>query len=98
MTDHAHESGASLPQVLLFPSPHLPTPCGLSHISEMTCASDNTQAVDQSHFWTDGSVHWDAHRVGWAVAGACTAVVRFISLAVDKETSLHLPCITFRLC
>ncbi|KAN0111855.1 DUF300 domain containing protein [Russula decolorans] len=79
MTDHAHESGASLPQVLLFPSPHLPTPCGLSHISEMTCASDNTQAVDQSHFWTDGSVHWDAHRVGWAVAGACTAVTVLIS-------------------
>jgi hypothetical protein len=46
----------------------------------MTCASDNTQAVDQSHFWSDGSLHWDAHRVGWAIAGACTAVVRFYPL------------------
>jgi len=55
---------------------HLPTPCGLSRITEMTCTSDNTQAVDQSHFWTDGSVHWDAHRVGWTIAGACTGLVR----------------------
>ncbi|KAI0276227.1 DUF300-domain-containing protein [Russula aff. rugulosa BPL654] len=45
----------------------------------MTCASDNTQAVDQSHFWTDGSIHWDAHRIGWAVAGACTVVTVIIS-------------------
>jgi hypothetical protein len=56
----------------------------------MTCASDNTQAVDQSHFWTDGSLHWDAHRVGWAIAGACTVVVRVYLLYlflqfVDKE-------------
>jgi hypothetical protein len=30
-----------------------------------------TKAV--GHFWTDGSLHWDA---GWAIAGACTVVVR----------------------
>jgi len=63
---------ARLPQAFF----HLPTPCGLSRITEMTCTSDNTQAVDQSHFWTDGSVHWDAHRVGWTIAGACTGLVR----------------------
>lgn len=65
-----HDASSFLP----FPNPHIPF--GLSRITEMTCASDNTQAVDQSHFWSGGSIHWDAHRVGWAVAGACTVVVR----------------------
>jgi len=45
----------------------------------MSCASDNTQAVDQSHFWSDRSAHWDAHRVGWAIAGACTVLTVIIS-------------------
>jgi hypothetical protein len=71
-----------LPQVCrespssLLPFLHLLTPCGLFRITEMSCTSDNAQAVDQSRFWTDGSAHWDAHRVGWAIAGACTVVVR----------------------
>ena len=50
----------------------------------MSCASDNTQAVDQSRFWSDGSLHWDAHRVGWTIAGACTAVVR-IYLSYNRQ-------------
>ena len=58
------------------PFPHVSTPCGLSRSTEMTCLSDNTQAIDQSRFWSDGSLHWDAHRVGWAIAGACTVLVR----------------------
>ncbi|KAF5345730.1 hypothetical protein D9757_013300 [Collybiopsis confluens] len=35
-----------------------------------TCPSDNLQVIDQSDFW---STNWDPHRIGWAVAGACTA-------------------------
>jgi hypothetical protein len=45
----------------------------------MSCPSDNTQAVDQSHFWGSGSIHWDAHRVGWAVAGGCSLLTVIIS-------------------
>ena len=41
------------------------------------CPSSNTDAVDQSSFWNSGSLNWDAHRVGWAVAGGCTVIVRF---------------------
>jgi hypothetical protein len=48
----------------------------------MSCPSDNTQVVDQSKFWTSGSIHWDAHRVGWAIAGGCTALVSLITLRV----------------
>ncbi|KAI0280625.1 DUF300-domain-containing protein [Russula aff. rugulosa BPL654] len=43
----------------------------------MYCPSDNTQAVEQSDFWS-GS-HWSAHRVGWVVAGICALVSVIIS-------------------
>ncbi|KAH9168370.1 organic solute transporter Ostalpha-domain-containing protein [Lactarius sanguifluus] len=45
----------------------------------MSCPSDNIQAVDQSKFWSDGDIHWDAHRVGWAIAGGCSALTVIIS-------------------
>jgi len=44
-----------------------------------TCPSDNTAAVQQGSFWDSGSVNWDAHRIGWAIAGGCTAVTVIIS-------------------
>ncbi|KAI0259472.1 DUF300-domain-containing protein [Gloeopeniophorella convolvens] len=45
----------------------------------MSCPSDNTQVVDQSSFWSHGSIHWDAHRIGWAIAGGCAALTVLIS-------------------
>ncbi|KAF8490149.1 DUF300-domain-containing protein [Russula emetica] len=44
----------------------------------MYCPSDNAQAVDQSHFWSF-SPHWDAHRIGWLIAGLCALVANIIS-------------------
>ncbi|KAJ7770195.1 DUF300-domain-containing protein [Mycena maculata] len=44
-----------------------------------TCPSDNSTAVDQSSFWDSGNLNWDAHRIGWAIAGGCTAVTVIIS-------------------
>jgi hypothetical protein len=61
----------------------------VSRIIEMTCESDNTQAVDQSRFWSNGSIHWDAHRVGWTIAGACTAVVR-VYLSIKRHRFIFL--------
>ncbi|KAJ7084432.1 DUF300-domain-containing protein [Mycena belliarum] len=43
------------------------------------CPSDNTSATDQSSFWNSGSLNWDSHRIGWAIAGGCTAVTIIIS-------------------
>lgn len=40
-----------------------------------TCASGNTAAVDQSNFWSSGNLNWDEHRIGWAIAGGCAALV-----------------------
>ncbi|KAJ7924864.1 organic solute transporter Ostalpha-domain-containing protein [Mycena leptocephala] len=47
-----------------------------------TCPSDNSAEVDQTSFWSSGSLdslEWDAHRIGWAIAGGCTAVTVLIS-------------------
>lgn len=43
------------------------------------CPSDNRQAVDQSGFWDSNGIEWDAHRIGWLIAGVCAAVVCTIS-------------------
>lgn len=40
-----------------------------------TCPSENTEVLDQSNFWNDGGINWDAHRIGWAIAGGCAALV-----------------------
>ncbi|PPQ71311.1 hypothetical protein CVT24_012037 [Panaeolus cyanescens] len=44
----------------------------------MTCdTSLNTVDVDQSDFWDENGIHWDAHRIGWAIAGG-TAILTII--------------------
>ncbi|TFK72243.1 DUF300-domain-containing protein [Pluteus cervinus] len=43
------------------------------------CPSANTEDVDQTQFFVDGSINWDAHRIGWAVAGGCTVLTILIS-------------------
>jgi hypothetical protein len=40
-----------------------------------TCKEDNQQAIDQTSFWDSNGIHWDAHRIGWTIAGACAAAV-----------------------
>jgi len=39
------------------------------------CPSDNTEGIDQSTFLDGHTLHWDAHRIGWTIAGSCTVVV-----------------------
>jgi hypothetical protein len=64
----------------------------------MYCPSDNTQAVDQSHFWSSGGPHLDAHRIGWIVAGICALVVRAIFPAKMTRVHLHLTTDCYNLC
>ena len=63
-----------------------------------TCPSDNTQATDQSSFWANGA-GWDAHKVGWTIAGACTVVVRQFpySYLASAQRSAHNSCVLDRL-
>ena len=42
----------------------------------MSCPSENQVAVDQSKFWDSNGVHWTPHRIGWAIAGGCTVLVK----------------------
>lgn len=44
----------------------MPQPCSVS---------ENTIATDQSSFWSSTDTHWDAHKIGWAVAGGCSILV-----------------------
>ncbi|KAG6810571.1 hypothetical protein H0H92_011297 [Tricholoma furcatifolium] len=55
------------------------------------CPSDNTIAVDQSSFWSSSGVNWDAHRVGWAIAGGCSVVLTKLLLIeyVAATTTEH---------
>ncbi|KAF9032362.1 organic solute transporter Ostalpha-domain-containing protein [Panaeolus papilionaceus] len=50
----------------------------------MTCdTSLNTVDVDQSDFWDTNGIHWDAHRIGWAIAGGTallTIIISFFSI------------------
>jgi len=49
----------------------MPQPCTVS---------ENTVATAQSSFWDPSNMDWDAHRIGWAVAGGCTILTTVISL------------------
>ncbi|WVO13048.1 hypothetical protein L204_100657 [Cryptococcus depauperatus] len=37
------------------------------------------QAAD-NEFWSSDGIHWDAHRIGWAVAGGCAIATTLITL------------------
>ncbi|EIW82856.1 DUF300-domain-containing protein [Coniophora puteana RWD-64-598 SS2] len=45
-----------------------------------SCASENTQAIEQSSLWRSGTLHWDAHRIGWVISGGCSVLTVLISI------------------
>jgi len=49
-------------------------------VNSTLCPSDNTAAVEQGSFWSSNGVDWDAHRIGWLVAGCCAAVTVVITV------------------
>ncbi|KAG7439476.1 DUF300-domain-containing protein [Guyanagaster necrorhizus] len=55
----------------------------------MGCASDNQDAVDQSSFWSPNGVNWDAHRIGWAIAGGCSVLTLIITLVTAMKHAKH---------
>ncbi|KAF9244460.1 organic solute transporter Ostalpha-domain-containing protein [Melanogaster broomeanus] len=56
---------------------------------ERTCPSENQQEVDQSSFWDSGNQNWDAHKIGWAIAGGCAALTVIISLISVLQHCRH---------
>ena len=73
--------------LLPFPSSHHhPSPLSavMSSTSNNTlCPTDNKETIDQSSFWDSNGVNWDAHRIGWAIAGGCAALVRGASIVPE---------------
>jgi hypothetical protein len=56
----------------------------------MPCSvSENTVTVDQTSFWDTSGLHWDAHRIGWAIAGGCTVLVRSGCSSVHVSSFEH---------
>lgn len=49
---------------------------GMVQKNSTLCPSDNQQLIDQTGFWSSDGIDWDAHRIGWLIAGVCAAVVR----------------------
>ncbi|ESK97064.1 transmembrane protein 184c [Moniliophthora roreri MCA 2997] len=43
------------------------------------CPDINKTETDQSSFWDSGKLNWDAHRIGWTVAGVCSVITVIIS-------------------
>jgi len=54
-----------------------------------TCPDTNTAEVDQSTFWSKGNIHWDTHRIGWVIAGACACVTVVISVISISRHALN---------
>ncbi|GAA5868622.1 hypothetical protein JCM8547_003758 [Rhodosporidiobolus lusitaniae] len=46
-------------------------------LTNSTCPAENSVSTDQSDFW-DG--RWDAHEVGWLIAGVTALVATFVTL------------------
>ncbi|WWC68309.1 uncharacterized protein I206_102233 [Kwoniella pini CBS 10737] len=46
------------------------------------CPSTNSNVTDANEdvFFSPDGIHWDAHRIGWAVAGGCAALTTLITL------------------
>ncbi|WVQ65290.1 uncharacterized protein L199_003466 [Kwoniella botswanensis] len=48
----------------------------------MSCPTTNSNITDTDEdvFFSPDGIHWDAHRIGWAVAGGCAALTTLITL------------------
>ncbi|KAI0086030.1 DUF300-domain-containing protein [Irpex rosettiformis] len=57
--------------------------------SSSNCPSDNALDIDQSSFWDSNGINWDAHRIGWVIAGACAAATVIISAVNVFQHCLH---------
>ncbi|EUC64468.1 polysaccharide lyase family 1 protein [Rhizoctonia solani AG-3 Rhs1AP] len=54
-----------------------------------TCESENTEAIDQSSFWDQDGIHWDAHRIGWAVSGAFALAAVIVTIVSVGRHARH---------
>ncbi|KAH9929265.1 organic solute transporter Ostalpha-domain-containing protein [Fomitopsis serialis] len=53
------------------------------------CPSDNTAVVQQDSFWSSSGINWDAHRIGWIIAGCCACVSVLLTLFNVLQHARH---------
>ncbi|WAQ87997.1 hypothetical protein PtA15_9A122 [Puccinia triticina] len=44
------------------------------------CNATNTEITDESDFFSDKSINWDAHRIGWVIAGSMAILRQIIRI------------------
>ncbi|RDX46297.1 hypothetical protein OH76DRAFT_1485552 [Lentinus brumalis] len=54
----------------------------MSSTNNTLCPSDNQAVIDQSGFWSSDGIDWDAHKIGWLIAGVC-AIVTLLLTAIN---------------
>lgn len=57
----------------------------------MSCPTDNTLNVDQSEFFTAGTLNWSQHRIGWALCGGAALITTIVALS-----NIFLHCRNYR--
>lgn len=70
---------------------HLSSRAIIASLTNTTCPLTNSQNLDASSFWDSSGLHWDAHRIGWAIAGGCTVLTFLLG-----GTNIWLHCRNYR--
>ncbi|ORY23937.1 organic solute transporter Ostalpha-domain-containing protein [Naematelia encephala] len=55
----------------------------------MSCPSVNAAVEGDDCFFCSDGIHWDAHRIGWAVSGSCALVTTLITLFTLTMHATH---------
>ncbi|PLW16265.1 hypothetical protein PCANC_16845 [Puccinia coronata f. sp. avenae] len=53
------------------------------------CNATNTEIKDESDFFSDRSINWDAHRIGWVIAGSMAILTIIISAYSVRQHARH---------
>ncbi|KNZ55404.1 uncharacterized protein VP01_2692g2 [Puccinia sorghi] len=53
------------------------------------CNATNTEVTDESNFFSENSINWDAHRIGWVIAGSMTILTIIISTYTVCQHTRH---------
>jgi len=53
------------------------------------CNATNTEITDESDFFSESSINWDAHRIGWVLAGSMAILTIIISTYTVCQHTRH---------
>ncbi|KAI7943901.1 hypothetical protein MJO28_011429 [Puccinia striiformis f. sp. tritici] len=53
------------------------------------CNATNTAVRDESDFFSENSINWDAHRIGWVIAGSMSILSIIISAYTIHQHATH---------